>query len=336
MASLNVGKAGPEVARLQRALAAAGYLTGAVDGKYGKGTADAVRKLQLAKGLTADGKAGTSTHRALGLTFGADRFDFQPRSGPNLKDPALTKEDSANVEYRRVGGDLFVDGVSAEDVVQGDVGNCYFLSGVAAIAHAQPDALKDAITQNPDGTFRVRLFDKNGKATYQTVDRDLPFNTEKGELAYGQSVDPKELWVAVLEKAYAQTHGAKGYEGMAPGGKGNEAFVAVLGKRTRSTDLEDQTADQLWATLSRATSQNVPVTTTTNDLKKAVKDRGLQDNHAYTVLGVSVENGERMIRLRDPWSTKELGNGADGMVDGVFTMRFSEWKQLFGDMHLPV
>jgi peptidoglycan hydrolase-like protein with peptidoglycan-binding domain len=51
---------------VQRALVAAGFRT-AVDGRYGKRTAEAVRAFQRSKGLVADGITGPATRAALGL-----------------------------------------------------------------------------------------------------------------------------------------------------------------------------------------------------------------------------------------------------------------------------
>jgi murein DD-endopeptidase MepM/ murein hydrolase activator NlpD len=56
----------PEIAALQVGLRARGLYTGSVDGVLGQSTADAVRRLQLAKGLAPDGVPGPKTRAALG------------------------------------------------------------------------------------------------------------------------------------------------------------------------------------------------------------------------------------------------------------------------------
>jgi len=67
MPSFSVGSSGPGVSQLQQALKAQGFYSGTVDGKFGNGTAEAVRRFQQAKSLGVDGKAGPATVRALGL-----------------------------------------------------------------------------------------------------------------------------------------------------------------------------------------------------------------------------------------------------------------------------
>jgi Putative peptidoglycan binding domain len=64
-AGLKPGAKGAAVKQLQRALKAAGYSPGAIDGSYGPGTESAVKKFQQAHGLVADGIAGTKTLAAL-------------------------------------------------------------------------------------------------------------------------------------------------------------------------------------------------------------------------------------------------------------------------------
>ncbi len=63
--TLKEGSEGSDVKRLQQRLKDLGYYTGSVDGKFGKGTEQAVRDFQAAHKLTVDGKAGKSTQTTL-------------------------------------------------------------------------------------------------------------------------------------------------------------------------------------------------------------------------------------------------------------------------------
>lgn len=67
VAVLKPGVSGGEVAEVQRRLKKWGYYTGAVDGIYGSGTREAVKKFQQKNGLTADGIVGLKTYEALGM-----------------------------------------------------------------------------------------------------------------------------------------------------------------------------------------------------------------------------------------------------------------------------
>ena len=67
--TLRRGASGPSVVRMQEALSALGYLTGAADGEFGGGTQQAVVQFQAVNGLSADGIAGT---RTLTLLYSGD------------------------------------------------------------------------------------------------------------------------------------------------------------------------------------------------------------------------------------------------------------------------
>lgn len=62
---LKVGSSGPEVVDLQQRLTALGYWTGAVDGKFGGQTEQAVWALQKAAGLSVTGTVNAATKTAL-------------------------------------------------------------------------------------------------------------------------------------------------------------------------------------------------------------------------------------------------------------------------------
>lgn len=62
---LRFGDSGVLVTNLQTALKRKGYLQGVVDGKYGIGTVEAVKRFQADHGLSQDGDAGGATQRVL-------------------------------------------------------------------------------------------------------------------------------------------------------------------------------------------------------------------------------------------------------------------------------
>lgn len=70
-ASYKKGSNGAVVTQIQTKLKSWGYYTGSVDGVYGSGTERAVRAFQQKNGLAVDGKAGTQTLEAMGLSAGS-------------------------------------------------------------------------------------------------------------------------------------------------------------------------------------------------------------------------------------------------------------------------
>jgi Ca2+-binding RTX toxin-like protein len=103
-------------------------------------------------------------------------------------------------------------GPRLEDIVQGNLGDCYFLAGLGMGLTRDPNIIRNMITDNGDGTYTVRFY-KNGAAsggaaTYVTVDRALPVDANNNLIfaGMGRSITDATLplWVPLIEKAYAQ------------------------------------------------------------------------------------------------------------------------------------
>jgi len=67
-ASYKKGSTGNEVTQIQTTLKNQGFYSGAVDGVFGSATEAAVKKYQQRYGLTPDGKVGTATLKAMGIS----------------------------------------------------------------------------------------------------------------------------------------------------------------------------------------------------------------------------------------------------------------------------
>ncbi len=64
------------------------------------------------------------------------------------------------------------------------------------------------------GLYCIRLF-KNFTWIYVLVDERFPISKKTGKLIYGRSINVSELWVPIIEKAYAKMHGC--YENLVSG-----------------------------------------------------------------------------------------------------------------------
>jgi hypothetical protein len=118
----------------------------------------------------------------------------------------------SNTQYRSVAGSLFVSGASSLDVRQGNVGDCYLLATMAALADKSNASLYQMFTDNKDNTWTVTFYRLDGSRIlkdYVVVDRFLPVysNSDTPVFAsFGTSSTNarNELWVSLAEKAYAQ------------------------------------------------------------------------------------------------------------------------------------
>ena len=108
-------------------------------------------------------------------------------------------------------GRLFVGGSGSGDIVQGSLGDCWFLGALSVLA-TRPELLADLFfkgaTYKDVGLFCVRFF-KDNAWRYVLVDDRIPVHDNKGgSPCFARCRDPNELWVPILEKAYAKIHGS--------------------------------------------------------------------------------------------------------------------------------
>ena len=75
-----------------------------------------------------------------------------------------------------------------QDVNQGYLGDCYFLSSLGEVALQDPSAIENMIASNGNGTYSVRFY-VNGKPDYATVNSQLPVMGGGYEWANGSQLE---------------------------------------------------------------------------------------------------------------------------------------------------
>lgn len=129
------------------------------------------------------------------------------------------------------------DGASSNDCKQGGLGDCWLISAMAVLVNRdellvggrrgleyRPDMIVDkeiaTILSNgvyppifhrfrSKGLFVIRIF-KNFKWIYVIIDERIPIDIRSRKPVFGACADPHEMWVALIEKAYAKLHGCYG------------------------------------------------------------------------------------------------------------------------------
>ena len=311
------------------------------------------------EGFTLNGQAGDTF--SVSATDGKNNTAFSteagrvsvPGSAPAgtgdlVKDPALHKDElnadgTPRFSKKTFKGPLFNNGPTFDDVKQGQIGDCYFPSAMAALAKSDPDAIQKMIKSNGDGTYTV-TFKEQDYATGRfkdvavKVDGDLYVRSYGGPL-YGSSngdtsPDRMEMWFPLIEKAYATWQGS--YDTIGNGGMSSDVFEHVLGKpgRDMTVSTSSSTQDRVWSQLKKAVDNKWPVSAGTHgESQEALyTNSGVYADHSYSVLGYEERNGERYVQLRNPWGESEpSGNGAN---DGVFLLKMADFSKLYQTLML--
>jgi len=221
---------------------------------------------------------------------------------------------------------IFDDTIAFDDVKQGSLGNCYFLSAIAAMTEF-PNLIYQIFRTkevNTEGYYEVVMF-IDGE--WQVVILDDYFPVRKGtkELVFARP-NGCELWVLLLEKAWAKVNG--GYVNIISGWP-DHPLAAFTGFASNRLDHKSTEKEELWnALLQSDKNDNIMCASTTNE--NSISECGLVTNHAYTLIGVKDENLNneriRLVKIRNPWGYKEW--------NGKWSDKSEAWtpqtKQLFG------
>jgi calpain-15 len=213
---------------------------------------------------------------------------------------------------------LFSD-PSPKDVLQGELGTCWFLSALALLAEKPLLLLNCMVTQtyNSYGVHQVRL---NRRGEWVIVDVDDYLPCDKNNILVFSSARRRQFWVPLMEKALAKLYGS--YEAVARGacaeglqsltGEPCEVLYLQLGTTSPTSHnlyarVEDNSPYAIWQKLLYSKNSGYLLTTLCyNEKFNAISlDRvGLLNRHIYSILDVrEFDNyGEKiqLIRLRNP------------------------------------
>ena len=290
--------------------------------------------------------------------------DFPPNDASLYKNPAEPPdyaESTPVVEWMRPEEVLksedkvcmIKNGIKPGDVKQGNLGDCWLLGAFMTLA-THPELLQNLIVKDCiKYGFAVFQFFKNGEWKQVLVDTRIPYNRDSRTPLYGHCSDPTEIWVPLMEKAYAKLHGC--YETL-NGGSMVEALVDLTGGVSEKISLEApetieiRKSGQLWKMLTKYHQLGYML-----GCAKSIKDedgnqeegmgnQGILYNHAYGILDIRVALGIQLIRIRNPWGFGEwTGRYADedeawddskGLKDalnyvfeddGTWWMRYDDW-----------
>lgn len=233
-------------------------------------------------------------------------------------------------------------------------------------------------------------FNKQGRWECIWVDSFLPFFKKeykfksRSDMLYfrtkflGAQCKENEIWVPLYEKAYAKLMGS--YFNIAYGGLAGHVMTDLTGAPSLIKKISEfQSPEEVWEKLVKSyqlgymiccdsVSSDKAITLYNEEYqaykqkKKKVKEGasskyfmkkglGLVDQHTYSLTGIAVIKGNKLIKLRNVWGRTEwLGKWGDGSKewldkqarglehkhanDGVFYIPFEDFMKLFERVHI--
>ena len=280
----------------------------------------------VAAPVRAAGAPATAQALALGLQRSVGNAAtarlLQRLVSPQARTSA-TEQDDTGLEYRRFEGHAFVrdrgehsSGVDADDIQQGLLGDCYFLSPLAAAARINPAKIRRLIRgpvdTQPGGSriYEVDLYEGHwignpSKRTVRVTDRFV--STAGGDSRYAQPGDVAagstggEIWVLLLEKAYAGMLG--GYD-EAHSGLMADGMTAVTGIDTDWESIAGRSDARIWSDIAGCVRDGKPVTIQTKQVFTADELAEARDIE-YTILA---EHAYNIAAVNEEWQTIDIRN----------------------------
>ena len=249
---------------------------------------------------------------------------------------------------------LFSEQIEIDDIIQGNLGNCYFMTAVSNLCKF-PNKVKQMFKQNSKnekGFYEIEVF-IDGKKQIVIVDDYIPAYKESKQLVFAKS-NKKKIWVILLEKAWAKVNG--GYVNTISG-RAEDALEFLTGRGSLVYNFIGKEGDELneykkniIKEIQLIDKNNCVMSCSTKDVQE-IKDLGLVVNHAYSLLDfvrIETNKGEivYLFKLRNPWSKGEWkGEWSDdsnlwdektkeqvqlkNKDDGIFFMKESDFFKYF-------
>ena len=198
-----------------------------------------------------------------------------------------------------------------QDVIQGELGDCYFLSTLSTLAE-NPKNITNIIHNSKvsDGNFGATIY-IHGEPIKIVVDDSFPVANASKIAFAGINETTGNIWPMILEKVWAKCN--KSYEDIIRGNS-SDAFEFLT---PAPFDIYYHTQDisnSLFKIIQEASDNNeiilADITETKNTNLDTLSKMGLITNHAYSVIGTAVlrkPNGNeiQLIKMKNIWGTNE-------------------------------
>ena len=223
---------------------------------------------------------------------------------------------------------VFAGGVEPDDINQGELGDCYLLSALSVLAEVDGSVQQLFVAHKQNDSHGVYVVRLCVRGHWREIILDemvpcFPDSQSRGQPVFSRGKGA-ELWVMLLEKAWAKVFGS--YQSIVSGLPG-EALTTLTGAPCTFVPHGEST---LWAKVYEATTNDPSfkaknwfvVALLPEDPEYDLEELGLVAGHAYGVLDarqVTMPGAPpvQLLQLRNPWGSFEW--------TGAFGAGSAEW-----------
>ncbi|CAG9951728.1 unnamed protein product [Clonostachys rosea f. rosea IK726] len=246
---------------------------------------------------------------------------------------------------------FFVDAPSANDVKQGRDGDCWLMAALCTLSNKPGLIEKICVAHDQDVGVYGFVFYRDGewiseiiddylyltkpdydesyldRVLFDELERANPeeayrrvYQSNSSALYFAQCQDPQKTWLPLLEKCYAKAHGDFASIEGGFGGEGIEDLTGGITSELFTSDILDK------GELLRVNDEFLFGCSTGVWGLNRSDNKGIVELHAYSVQKAVEIDGERLLRLKNPWGKGEWkGAWSDGSKEWT-----SEWLQKLG------
>ena len=213
--------------------------------------------------------------------------------------------------------ELFEGNIEFDDVHQGSIGDCYFLSSITALSEF-PFLIREKFRTrkfNEEGYYELVIF-MDGEWQIIFLDDYFPFDPLKGNFAFA-TPNNNELWAMLLEKAWAKING--GYTNIV-GGIVSEPIAALTGFPTEYLSHNKLEENEIFDKIEKGDREGTIMSSASKG-SDDIEEMGLVQGHAYTLISAKKweERNIFLLKLRNPWG--------EGEWDGNWSDDSSSWTE---------
>ena len=200
---------------------------------------------------------------------------------------------------------IFENKVEVNDILQGNIGNCYFMSSLAAMCK-NPQLIMELfrdLSVTVNGCYEV-VMRIDGCWQVVIIDDYFPCYKSSKKPLFAQS-NGSELWVMLLEKAWAKVNGC--YFNTI-GGWSSEVLFSLTSFPVYTINHENLDKDKLWSKIKYLSERDNIITCTSKE-DPSMEKFGLICGHSFTIIklkeGLVRNRLIKLIRIRNPYGCKE-------------------------------